>query len=244
MPSDSNDSKITKRNVLGAIGSESDSVERRGFLRGAFGVVGGFLSVLGLSTAAEADATQREAAKVAAREFSSKAVVAEAVEEHATGVLAELAERGYSNRPAVTALPLEERHESVESYVESNEGTFVGANIIDGEPTVSIRIKQQVSTDLELVLTVEPHTEKSRAVLYRPSDRSTVLVARSSSDDEVTTQEDCSYCTIETFCTLTCGPYSCGYEEVEMRHSCQDAGCSYCKTIGYDCYDDEYNCSL
>jgi hypothetical protein len=242
---DSNRSEVTRKNVLRTISEQSDSAERREFIKSTLGLIGGSLSgVFGLSTpATAADPAQRDAAKAAAKEFSSKKMIREAVQRHASGILTELFEQGYVDRPAVSALSLKERHGSVEAYVENSEGTFVSASPTGGEPRVKVRIKQRLSKELELVLTIEPQTEKSQAVLQRLADGSTVLVIRSDADDDVTTLEDCSYCETDTVCSSTCGPYICSCEEIEMRHSCQDEGCSYCKTISYECCGD-YECNL
>lgn len=227
-------------------GKEGRNYRRRSFIGKALAAMGSTLATtIGISATASATTLPHaEKAKAAAREYASEPRIRKVIDVHAADMITALAREGYIERDALSSFPLETIHESIRSYVDSDEGVLVTARAPDGYPSVKIQVKRRLSREEELILIVNPETGASRTVVRRldPQDHSTVLTTTLDSDGQVTTQ-NCSYCDSRTECSRSCGPYSCGCEKVEARVCWDDSDCDGCYTVDYSCCGD-YDCNL
>ena len=258
------DTDPRKRSVLQSIsgtspGRANTTAERRGFLKKATGFVGGSIAALfGFSSHAMAMSSKEEQiAREAAKEYTSSEAVQNTVELYASGLLRDLAEKEQFDRNAVSALPTETIHESIRSYVDADEGVLVHATAVDGEPNVKIQIKRPLPDGRQLVLVVNPETEKSQAFFKRSSETrtenerigrsehfETYYTAKSAEGDDVTIQNCDRVCSGEPDerCGYSCTAGSCGCVKYEVRTSCTDPDCIGCTLVDYSCCGD-YKCS-
>ncbi|MFC7081812.1 hypothetical protein [Halorussus caseinilyticus] len=251
-----------RRTVLQSVSDSPESQKRRGFLRNALGAfVGSVGAAFGFSTRTSAMTPQeKRAAKAAAKEYNSTEAIRGVVQSYATDLLRHVASEGHIDRPAVSALPIEKIHHSVESYTHADEGVIIDASATEDGVRVKIQVKRQLADGREFLLVVNPTAERSQAIFREPEPEVT-LTDSTGTDSKQTdvyytatadgnggmTIQNCSDACGEvydrTVCSTTCGPYSCGCVKYGIHTSCTDPSCDGCYTIDYSCCGD-YNCDL
>ena len=252
-----------RRTVLQSVNHDpSGSQRRRGFLRNALGAfVGTVGAAFGFSTRTAAMTPQEEkAAKAAAKEYNSPEAIRGVVQSYAAGLLRHVASEGHINQPAISALPIEEIHDSVRSYAHADEGVLIGATATDDQVRVKIQVKRQLSEGRELLLVVNPTAKRSQAIFREPAPEAALsdstgpdskqmdvyYTANFDGNNEVTIQscsEACGNVYDRRVCSYSCGPYSCGCVKYGVHTSCTNPDCYGCYTIDYSCCGD-YNCDL